>query len=322
MKPVWLLAALLGAALVTLAACTESTEETKAPAADENLTPSQLTGIAALDEPGRLELQVLYARGTGLLAGRDKPLAAKDPIEPGRWLVSAAASEFELSFRTSLVTDGIVRLGPSTHMLLERPNPGSPVEARFRVYTGQVSFFFPTLPQNQVVIVTPSGTLVSSGGAFTVTVSPDLQVLVTCREGQVFLTGRQSAAAWPGQVFQFGPGGNNRAWPLTPNQALVFQNRWLQVTTEEVKSVLAPQTPQQLRRFRDLQVRYLRSEAELSALWWQAALLFLPADNEFPTLAEATALWNRAALDRATSGGVLAPEEGLPEGESLLGNRL
>ena len=54
MKPVWLLAALLGAALVTLAACTESTEETKAPAAEEKLTPSQLTGIAALDEPGRL----------------------------------------------------------------------------------------------------------------------------------------------------------------------------------------------------------------------------------------------------------------------------
>ena len=316
----WALLALV----VVMVSCSEPelVEEAKPTPNDENLTPAQLTGIPSLDQQTHLELTVLYAQGTGILTGQDRPLAPKDPIPAGNWLVSTPGSEFELSLRTPLITDGIVRLGPSAHFLLEQPNPGSSMEARFRLYTGQASFFVPPLPQNCVVVMTPSGTLTSPGGAFTVTVSPDFQVLVTCREGLVILQGSQSAAAWPGQVFQFGPRGTNRAWTLTPNQALAFQGRWLQVMTEEASTVIGQEVAERLTEFRNLSLHFDLDLAELSTLWWTSARTLRPAAPGQPGTAELARLWDQVARERRSRGPVLSAWENLPSGESLLGDRL
>jgi hypothetical protein len=307
---------------VTLLAgsCAEPAQEPKPAPTDENLTPAQLTGIPGLDQPLRLELQVLYARGSGVVAGMGHPLAPKDPIEAGHWLVSTPGSEFELSFHSGLVADGIVRLGPSARLLMERPVPASGLEARFRVYSGQASFFLPPLPQNQIEVVTPVGTLVTPGGAFTVTLSPDGLVLVTCREGLVYLRGRQNLAAWPGQVFQFGPLGSSRAWPLTPNQALVFQTRWLQVATEEARVLLAAQLAHKLGEFRAVERDFELSKAETLALWWGTALPLLQPAPSSPTLAEIDALWARASEARLGKRGNVSPWEALPADLGLLGD--
>ena len=315
----WALLALV----VVLVSCSEPelVEEAKPTPNDEILTPAKLTGIPSLDQQTHLELTVLYAQGTGMLSGQDRPLAPKDPIPAGCWLVSTPGSEFELSLRTSLIADGIVRLGPSAHFLLEQPFVGSSMEARFRIYSGQASFFVPPLPQNSVVVVTPSGTLTSPGGAFTVTVSPDFQVLVTCREGLVILQGRQSAAAWPGQVFQFGPRGTNRAWTLTPNQALAFQGRWLQVMTEEASQVISQEKAERITEFHDLSLHFDLDEAELAALWWTSARNLLPAATGLPGIAELSNLWDRVARARKSRGLLLPAWENLPVGESLLGDR-
>ncbi len=280
-----------------------------AQSSEDNLTPAQLTGIPVLDHPAVLELRVLYSRGS--------PLRVGDTLAPGHWLVGGEGGEFELSFHSRLVPDGIVRLGAGTHFLLEKPAAGSGIEARFRVYSGQVSFFLPPLSQAQIEVVTPSGTLVTPGGAFTVTISPDFQTLVTCREGLVTLAGRQNLAAWPGQVFQVGPWGSNRTWPLTPNQALVFQGRWLQIATDEAAVLLKAGQSVRRHEWQALQKAFDADLAELAVVWWRSANAF-----SLSPPSELEAVWNRAVQSRRERAGFVGFWRSRPAGESLLGDRL
>ena len=120
-------------------------------------------------------------------------------------------------------------------------------------------------------MLTPAGPLISHGAVFTVTVSPDSQVLVTCREGTVVLAGTQNTVAQPGQVFVADGLGRNHLYAMTPSEALQFSDRWLKVMTEEATPVIARVLPQRLRDWAARSSSPDREKARSLALWFRQA---------------------------------------------------
>lgn len=276
------LALLLGAAL--LAACSaprppvvEDVAETETPSPEgasggsdeESLSPRQLTGVPGIDRGPELEVRILDARGSGRFGG--EPLAAGQSaaLSPGRWLLSDPGSEYEITVRSSVIPDGIVRLSGAAAFLVEAPE-GLTVP-RFRVFGGQVAFYLPHLPPGDLVVLTPAGALVTRGAVFSVVVSADFQVLVVCRQGEVALTGTQNASVVPGQVLVADRLGRGVTYRMTPNEALPFQERWLKVTAEEAGPVLRSLLPRRLAAWTQVNPDGDADTARFLALWFRAA---------------------------------------------------
>ena len=234
--------------------------------------PNQLTGVPGIDKAQDLEVRVLDAQGTGRIGGT---VVTTGPLSMGAWMLTDAGSQFEITVRNSLMPDGIIRLNGRSALLIEPPILGP--SPRFRVFGGQASFYMPHLPPGEVTIVTPVGPLLTRGAVFSVTVSPDFQVLVTCREGAVYLTGNQNAVAQPGQVLVGDRTGRSRVYAMTPNEAQVFADRWLQVMTEDAAPVDSLALPRRLAAWKALDQRLDSEEAQFLALWFREAKTVLGA---------------------------------------------
>lgn len=228
-----------------------------------------LTGLPGIDHAQDLEMRILDARGTGRVAGRPILAGVTTTLPTGEWLLSEADAEYEITLRSTLLPDGIVRLGGRAAFLVEDPTVG-PLP-RFRLFAGHGSFYLPNLPQGDLVVLTPAGPLVTRGAVFTVTVTPDFQVLVTCREGSVYLTGNQNAVALPGQVVVADRLGRGRVYSMTPNEALVFAQRWWKVMEEESAPVLAATLPRRLVAWQNARAASDAEETRFLALWFREA---------------------------------------------------
>jgi len=291
MRPVWLLAALLA-----LTACAAPPKPAPAPDADpkadaatdapavqgaaggsgeENLSPNQLTGVKSIDNPQALEMRILDARGTGRVGGAAIAAGRVTTLPAGQWMLTDAGSEYEITLRSALLPDGIVRLSGLAAFLVEPPLQDA--LPRFRLYGGRGSFYLPHLQLGELTVLTPAGPLVTRGAVFSVTVSPDFQVLVTCREGAVYLTGSQNAVAMPGQVLVADRLGRGRLYAMTPNEALVFSDRWLTVMTEEAPPVVTATLPRRLAEWKTAGSRWHQEEARFTALWFRQARSVLGA---------------------------------------------
>jgi len=247
---------------------------------DENRAPGRLTGVPGIDHAQELDIRILDARGTGQLGGRPVPAGQPSTLTTGEWFLSDPGSEYEITLRSSLLLDGIVRLNGRSAFLIEEPSAnGIP---RFRVFGGHVSFYLPHLPLGELRVMTPAGPLVTRGAVFTVTVSPDSQVLVSCREGSVFLTGTQNAVALPGQVLVADRLGRGRVYPMTPNEALVFADRWLKIMTEESSRILTAVLPRRLAAWKAATALRDREQAQFLALWFREARAVLGAPVPSP----------------------------------------
>ena len=273
-------------------------------ASEESATPAQLTGLPGIDKAQDLEVLILDARGTGRLGGVPIPTGKTTPVTLGQWMLTDSGSEYEITLRSSLMP-GIVRLEGQSAFLVE--NPEGVTVPRFRLYGGHASFYLPSLPLTELTVLTPAGPLVTSGAVFTVTVSPDFQVLVTCREGAVYLTGSQNAVAIPGQVLVADRLGRGRVYAMTPNEALVFAQRWLRVMTEEAADVVAATLPRRLAEWKagprtSEQSRFL-------ALW------FRQAQTVLKTSVPGSDSW-LALLEREVKS---TPWSSLPPAPGLLG---
>lgn len=240
---------------------------------DENPAPGRLTGLPGIDKAQELEIRILDARGTGSLGGQPIAAGRSSVLTPGEWLLSDAGSEYEITLRSALFLDGIVRLDGRSAFLVEEPVTGG--LPRFRVFGGHASFYLPRVTQGELRILTPAGPLVTRGAVFTVTVSPDFQVLVTCREGAVYLTGNQNAVAIPGQVLVADRLGRGRVYAMTPGEALVFTDRWLKVMSEEASSVLAANLPRRLAAWEAAVALGDQEQARFLALWFREARMVL-----------------------------------------------
>lgn len=238
MKHAWILLLLAACAAPAPVPAPDSTDadapEAQGPAGgsdaqDGTQGASKLTGVPAIDQAQDLTARIIDARGTGRLNGVPVAAGSTSPLPAGQWMLTDAGSEYEITVRNALVPDGIVRLADGAAFLLE-PARQAP---RFRLYAGQASFYLPHVSLDDVVVSTPAGPLITRGAVFTVTVSPDAQVLVTCRQGEVFLTGAQNAAAVPGQVLIADGFGRGRTYAMTPGEAVVFVDHWLKIATEE-----------------------------------------------------------------------------------------
>ncbi len=249
------------------AAATEVSDVTGAAGGGEDgsLTPSQLTGLKGIDGAQTVEVRVLDAKGTGRQGSSPVTVG---PLVLGQWLLTDPGSEFEITVRSSLMPDGIVRLSGQSALLIEPPLAGA--LPRFRVYGGKASFHMPHLPPGEASVLTPAGPLVTHGAVFTVVVAPDFQTLVTCRDGAIYLTGNQNTVAQPGQVFVADRWGRNRVYAMTPNEAQIFDDRWLQVVTEEAAPVLSAVLDNQLRAWNSVASRDLET-SQFLALWFRAA---------------------------------------------------
>jgi hypothetical protein len=139
----------------------------------------------------------------------------------------------------------------------------------------------PHVPPGEASVLTPAGPLVTHGAVFTVVVAPDFQTLVTCREGAIYLTGNQNTVAQPGQVFVADRLGRNRVYAMTPNEAQVFDDRWLQIMTEEAAPVLSTVLNRQLKAWNTTAPRDLETSQSL-ALWFRAARPVLGAQVPGP----------------------------------------
>jgi hypothetical protein len=268
------------------------TAEAEAPAVEgaaggsgeENLSPNQLTGLPGIDRAQDLDIRILDARGTGRLGGSPIPAGQVTALPPGQWMLTEADSEYEITLRSGLLPDGIVRLSGLGAFLVEPPLEGA--LPRFRLFGGQASFYLPHVAMGELTVLTPAGPLVTRGAVFSVTVSPDFQVLVTCREGAVYLTGTQNAVARPGQVLVADRLGRGRVYVMTPNEALVFADRWLKVMAEEAAPVVAATLPRRLAEWRTADSRWRVEDARFTALWFRQARSVL--GNAVP----APALWS------------------------------
>ena len=285
----------------------EPPAENDAPPSEEAPAPERLTGVPGIDKAQDLAIKILDARGTGRIAGNPIPSGLVTAVPLGSWLLADAGSEYEITLRSSLLPDGIVRLSGTAAFLVEPPVAGA--VPRFRLFGGQGAFYLPHLPQGQLVVLTPAGPLVSRGAVFTVTVSPDSQVLVTCREGSVFLTGAQNAVAQPGQVFVADRLGRNRLYAMTPSEALPFSDRWLKVMTEEAGPIVTRLLSRRQREWAELGSHPDPERSRLLALWFREAhtlsLSGIPGPDS----------WN-AVLATAIRTSVWDP---LPQGVGLLG---
>lgn len=235
-------------------------------AADENPGPNQLTGLPGIDNARSLTVDILDARGTGRVGGVAIP-NGRSTVPQGQWMLTDPDSEYEITLRSAAIPDGIVRLTGQAAFLVEPPLDQVPT---LRIYGGQASFYLKHLP-SALTVETPAGPLVTRGAVFTVTVSPDFQVLVTCRDGSVFLTGSQNAEALPGQVFVADRLGRGRTYAMTPNEAMVFADRWLKVMTEEAAPILAVTLPRRLAEWSATNDRVAPDEARFLALWFRNA---------------------------------------------------
>lgn len=236
----------------------------------------KLTGLPGIDQGRDLDVKILDARGSGRMGGVAIPPGKPGPLAMGQWLLTDEGSEYEITLRSSLVPDGIVRLEGASAFLVEG-DPEGAVPA-FRVFGGQVSFYLPHLNlQTPLRILTPVGPLVTRGAVFTVTVAPDSQVLITCREGSVALAGTQNAVVMPGRVVVADRHGRGRVYPMTPNEAMVFSERWLKIMTEEAGPVLAAALPRRLAAWAAVKARYEPEQARFLALWfWEARSVLGP----------------------------------------------
>lgn len=242
---------------------------------DDNPAPGRLTGLPGIDHAQELDIRILDARGTGNLGGRPVPAGQPSKLTTGEWFLSDPGSEYEITLRSALLLDGIIRLNGRSAFLIEEPTAsGIP---RFRVFGGHVSFYLPHLPLGELRVLTPAGPLVTRGAVFTVTVSPDSQVLISCREGSVFLTGTQNAVALPGQVLVADRLGRGRVYPMTPNEALVFAERWLKIMTEESEEILTAVLPRRLAAWKTATALRDRDQAQFLALWFREARAVLGA---------------------------------------------
>lgn len=236
---------------------------------EESPTPGRLTGVPGIDRAQELTMTILDARGTGRLGGRPVPTGQTSVLTTGEWLLTEAGSEYEITLRSSLLLDGIVRVGGRAAFLVEAP--GATGIPRFRVFGGHVSFYLPHLPQGELRVLTPAGPLTTRGAVFSVTVSPDFQVLVSCREGSVFLTGQQNAVALPGQVLVADRQGRGRVYSMTPNEASVFTDRWLKIMTEEASGMLTATLPRRLAAWKAAVALGDREQSRFLALWFREA---------------------------------------------------
>lgn len=266
-----------------------------------------LTGLPGIDHAQNLEMRILDARGTGRVAGRPIVVGVTTTLPTGEWLLSEADAEYEITLRSTLLPDGIVRLGGRAAFLVEDPTVG-PLP-RFRLFAGHGSFYLPNLPQGELVVLTPAGPLVTRGAVFTVTVTPDFQVLVTCREGSVYLTGSQNAVAFPGQVVVADRLGRGRVYSMTPNEALVFAQRWWKVMEEESAPVLAATLPRRLVAWQNARAASDAEETRFLALWFREARSILGAPVPGPETWAST-------LGREVRRSVWTP---LPSNPGLLG---
>jgi len=235
---------------------------------EESLSPNQLTGVPGIDRAQELNVRILDARGNGRL-GIDAIVPGKvTEYVPGQWMLTEADSEYEITLRSALLPDGIVRLDGQAAFLIEPPTEGLP---RFRLFGGHASFYLPHLPLGELTVLTPAGPLVTRGAVFSVTVSPDFQVLIACRDGTVYLTGSQNAVAQPGQVVVADRLGRGRVYAMTPNEALVFSTRWLKIMTEEAAPVVAAVLPRRLDSWRTPISPSIEEEQLFTALWFRQA---------------------------------------------------
>jgi len=239
---------------------------------DDNPGPNQLTGLPGIDNSQDLVVEILDARGTGRIGGQPIATGRRTLVHQGAWMLTDAGSEYEITLRSALLPDGIIRLAGQSAFLVEPP-VDSPVPA-LRIYGGQASFYLPHLPAT-LTVDTPAGPLITRGAVFTVTVAPDFQVLVTCREGSVFLTGQQNAEALPGQVLVADRLGRGRTYAMTPNEAMVFAERWLKIMTEEAAPVVAATLPRRLASWEAVDHRSDPEEARFLALWFREAATVL-----------------------------------------------
>jgi len=242
---------------------------------EENLSPNQLTGVKSIDSPQDLDMRILDARGTGRVGGVPIVNGRVTPLPAGQWMLTDSDSEYEITLRSGLLPDGIVRLSGLAAFLVEPPLDDA--LPRFRLYGGRGSFYLPHLSLGELTVLTPAGPLVTRGAVFSVTVAPDFQVLVTCREGSVYLTGVQNAVAQPGQVLVADRLGRGRVYAMTPNEALVFSDRWLKVMTEEAPPVVAATLPRRLTEWKSAGSRWQLEEARFTALWFRQARSVLGA---------------------------------------------
>jgi|GEM_PF-2728005 hypothetical protein len=243
--------------------------------AEENLSPNQLTGVKSIDNPQALDMRILDARGTGRVGGVPIVAGRVTALPSGQWMLTDAGSEYEITLRSALLPDGIVRLSGLAAFLVEPPLPDA--LPRFRLFGGRGSFYLPHLELGELTVLTPAGPLVTRGAVFSVTVSPDFQVLVTCREGSVYLTGSQNAVAIPGQVLVADRLGRGRLYAMTPNEALVFSDRWLTVLTEEAPPVITATLPRRLAEWKSAGSRWSQEETRFTALWFRQARSVLGA---------------------------------------------
>jgi hypothetical protein len=233
-------------------------------AVDTGPGASKLTGVPGIDRAQDLVARIIDARGTGRLGGVPIPAGSTTALPPGQWMLTDPGSEYEITVRNALVPDGIVRLDSGAAFIVE-PARQAP---RFRLYAGHASFYMPHVSLDDVVVSTPVGPLITRGAVFSVTVSPDEQVLVTCRQGAVYLTGRQNAAAVPGQVLVADTLGRGRTYAMTPNEALAFTDHWLKIATEEAPPMFRADLSRKLAQWA---VRADADEARALAFWFRAA---------------------------------------------------
>ena len=234
-------------------------------AVDTGQGASKLTGLPGIDQAQDLVARIIDARGTGRLGSAAVPAGASTALPAGQWMLTDAGSEYEITVRNALVPDGIVRLDSGAAFLLE-PARQAP---RFRLYAGHASFYLPHVALDDVVVTTPAGALVTRGAVFSVAVSPDGQVLVTCRQGAVYLTGRQNAAVVPGQVLVADSEGRGRAYAMTPSEATVFVDHWMKIAAEEAPVNFQADLTRRLLEWDA--ARYDLEKSRTLAYWFRAA---------------------------------------------------
>ncbi len=298
-----------------------STQDQSAP--EENLRPSDLTGTAL--KPTEYKIKAAYVHGgPQLTTGTQTSVALSlhQTLSPGDAVSTPAGAEAELYVQTDAFSDGVVRVGEKSWVVLEKDNRPEHPQLEVSVFGGETGYFIPPGHQDLISIWTPAGRLVSRGGMFTVTVSPDGEVLVSTREGEVVLEGQMTATATPGRALALTRPGS---WTyLVPGADVAqLQDRWDRVMTEQAPPFLKAQLSAKLPRLQFFLKAttlspFFEREA-LSLMVWAYESRTLAPDPSLPSPEALSQLWQKAAQSRAEQKGIVWPLPSSLSAPPLLG---
>jgi len=246
-------------------------------------SPNQQPGEQRFQVPSTFEGQITSIRGSVQIIrdGRDLTNQADIGFNLFEYdLISTQTNGYlTAEFKGPGLSRATLSLKPNTKLYLEQSLLQSGgTRTTMQLLTGSVSINVQRLSGGQFGVNTQTSTLGVRGTKFDVILAPQLEVLITCVEGQVQVAMEdQASSAVPGRAITVNPDDGIAEYNVQVQNIARFQERWMEELLKEFEQIALPvarnvyrRWTRNLPRFRQEFARLLAQEALLNK--WKSAI--------------------------------------------------